>query len=91
MIFVFRFHSKRVKRELTQTRHEIEETTRKRFSGDLYADVRGSNLYESNEFPRKSRIYESVDYDGVYDMPKYQIDHQKSTISEPEYLVMFKT
>jgi hypothetical protein len=77
-----------VKRELTQTRHEIEETTRKRFSDEFYADVRDSNLYENNEFPRKSMEYESVDYDGVDDMPRYQIGPRKSTTSGPEYLDM---
>jgi hypothetical protein len=77
-----------VKRELTQTRHEIEETTRKRFSDEFYADVRDSNLYENNEFPRKSMEYESVDYDGVDDIPGYRIGSQKSKPSEPEYLEM---
>jgi hypothetical protein len=70
-----------VKRDLTQTRNEIEETTRKRFSDELYADVTNSNPYESNEFPRNSMNYESVDYDGVYDMPK---------TSEPQYLTLFR-
>jgi hypothetical protein len=88
VFLVFRFHSKRVKRELTQTRHEIEETTRKRFSDEVYADVRDSNLYENNEFPRKSMDYELVDYDGVDDMPRYQVGPQKSRTSGPEYLDM---
>ncbi len=70
-----------MKRDLTQTRNEIEETTRKRFSDELYADVTNSNPYESNEFSRNSMNYESVDYDGVYDMPK---------ISEPQYLTLFR-
>jgi hypothetical protein len=56
-----------VKRELTQTRNEIEETTRKRVSDEVYADVRYNNSYGSNEFLRNSMMYESVDYDGVHD------------------------
>ncbi len=56
-----------MKRELTQTRNEIEETTRKRVSDEVYADVRYSNPYGSNEFLRNSMMYESVDYDRVDD------------------------
>ncbi len=88
VFLVFRFHSKRVKRELSKTRNEIEETTRKRLSDEFYADVTNSNLYESDEFPRKSMKYESVDYVGVDDMPGYEIGHQKSRTSGPQYLDM---
>ncbi len=77
-----------MKRELKQTRSEIEETTRKRLSDEVYADVRDSTLYECNEFPRKSAMYESVDYEDVDNTPRYEIGPQKSRTSGPEYLDM---
>jgi len=89
VFIVFRSHSRRVKRQLTQTRNEIEETARKRISDEYYADVRDSNLYDNgNDFPRKSMTYESVDYDTAGDMPRYQIGPNRVPSNGPEYLDM---
>ncbi|CAG2103229.1 unnamed protein product, partial [Medioppia subpectinata] len=77
VLIVFRQHSKRVKRELRETRNEIEETHRKRFSEEFYQDV--DNMYDdggADDFgkARKSMAYESVgdDYETFANDPTGQ-------------------
>ena len=81
-------HSKRVKRELRETRSEIVETTRKRYSDQFYDDIKQGDFYDNTECSRKSiPAYDSVDYETFPDQqPRYGADPKRS--HEPEYLDM---
>ena len=79
-------HSKRVNRELRETRIELSDSQRRKFSDVSYADVK--DIYDDPNLMRKSTAYESFDYEDISDGPRYQVEPHSSK-SQPEYLDMF--
>ena len=80
VLFVFRMHSKRMNRELRETRIEL---SRRKCSDESYADVK--DIYDDPNLIRKSIAYESVNYEEVEDHNLYQLK-QHSDRSQPQYL-----
>ena len=90
VLFVFRIYSKRVKHELRETRNELQESARKRFSEEFYADIKEDNFYDNTEEDQKSPCYEDVNcYETVPEPPRYEMGPSPGGRHQPEYLDMF--
>ena len=79
VLFVFRMHSKRMNRELRETRIEL---SRRKCSDEV------KDIYDDPNLIRKSIAYESVNYSEVEDHNLYQLK-QHSDRSQPQYLYIY--
>ena len=86
VLFVFRMHSKRVNRELRETRIELSDSQRRKSLDVSCADVK--DIYDDPNLMRKSTDYESVNYEEVEDEKRYRLE-PNSSIDQPEYLYMY--
>lgn len=90
VLVVFRMYSKNVKRELRETRNELSESARKRFSEEFYADIKEDHYYDNTEVGHKS-CYEDINYEIVGEPPRYEMGPPSGSRQQPEYLDMLAT
>ena len=76
-------HSKRVNRELRETRKELNESIRNRYSAEIFTELEDSP-YDDHIFSGKTTINKFVD-DVVDEQPRYMSQYNSS---QPEYLDM---
>ena len=88
VLFVFRTHSRRVNRELRETREEISGSQRKRYSDEFYADFKSDNIYDNTEVVPKTLDYETVEYDSVSEQPRYQMHPHNNNNRPPSPLYL---
>ena len=104
VLFLFINHSKRVKRELKETRNEIQDTNRKIYSEEVYDDIGEYNYYESafddqQDYEYAGYSYSEVRYETKLNCkPDQESDYLRLTnnqptpdsATDPSYIIMTK-